>query len=111
MTINPPIPCVQEMLSPKNKNARSAVKIGLKLRNTPDVVAPNFWIPMLQRTIHTTVEINPVYKSDSIKEWLTLEIVKSLRLNGNSTRSPNIPEYKLDISGEVVFIAHLLQTE
>jgi P-type E1-E2 ATPase len=39
-----------------------------------------------------------------------LEIVKSKTLNGRRTRSPNIPEYNVDIIGDVDLIAHLLQT-
>lgn|SRR5579875_3552101 len=38
-------------------------------------------------------------------------MVKSKMLNGRRTRSPNIPEYNVDINGDVVLIAHLLQTE
>ncbi len=88
-----------------------AVKIGLKFRKMPDVVAPNFCTPTFQNTIQRTVEMSPVYKSDVIKEVLIFVTVKLPMLNGSNKITPKIPEYSVAISGVVVFVAHLLQTE
>lgn len=41
-----------------------AVKTGLKFKKIPDVVVPNFCIPIFHNTKQTTVEITPVYKMD-----------------------------------------------
>jgi hypothetical protein len=109
--MNPPIPCIHDNCSRKNKNAKIAVKTGLKFKKIPEVVEPNFCMPIFQNTIQTTVEITPVYKIDCMKERFILEKVKSKKLNGRRTRSPNIPEYNVDINGDVVLIAHLLHTE
>lgn len=87
------------------------MKIGLKFKKIPDVVVPNFCTPMFQSTIHATVEITPVYKIDCMKEVFIFDTAKLEKLNGRITKSPNIPEYNVDIMGVVVNIAHLLQTE
>lgn len=87
------------------------MKIGLKFRKIPDVVAPNFCTPIFQNTIQSTVEMSPVYKSDVMKEELILETVKLPMLNGSNKMTPKMPEYNVAISGVTVFVAHLLQTE
>ena len=88
-----------------------AVKIGLKFRKIPAEVAPIFWTPIFQKSIHKTVEIIPVYKIEKINEPFIFTSVKSERLKGMITRSPNIPEYRVDIIGDICLVAHLLQTE
>ena len=55
--------------------------------------------------------MSPVYKSDVIKEVLIFVTVKLPVLNGSNKITPKIPEYNVAMSGVVVFVAHLLQTE
>ena len=111
ITMMPPTPCSHVICSPMRKNARIEVKIGLKFRKIPDVVAPSFCTPVFQSTMHTTVEITPVYKREPTKGALMLVTVKSVRLKGRRITSPKMAEYKMDISGVVLLMAHLLHTE
>ncbi len=46
-----------------------------------------------------------------MKEVFIFETVKLPMLNGSNKITPKIPEYNVAISGVVVFVAHLLQTE
>lgn len=92
ITIIPPTPCIHVSCSPRNRKAKGDVKIGLKLRKMPDVVAPSFCTPMFHSTMHTTVEITPVYNREPTKDAFRLDTVKSARLKGTRIASPKTAE-------------------
>ncbi|GIN40901.1 hypothetical protein J19TS1_38500 [Heyndrickxia oleronia] len=66
--------------------------MGLKFKKFPDVVAPNFFTPIFQNNMQSTVETTPVYNIEEINVPLIEVTVKSTKLNGRRTRSPNTPE-------------------
>ena len=67
-TRQPPMLCMTESCSPKNKKDKITVNIGLKFKKTPAAVAPNFWVQLFQSTIQITVDTTPVYRIDTIKD-------------------------------------------
>ena len=105
------MPWFHVIWSPNEKNAQIVVKTGFKFKKRPDEVAPTFFTPKVQSIMQTTVEITPVYKIDWINEPFIFNTIKCDILNGSRTINPNIPEYNVDIMGDVCFIAHWLQTE
>lgn len=90
--------------SPRKRNAKIAVKMGLKFRKMPDVVALIFVRQHSKIPYKRTVEISPVYKSDVIKEVLIFVTVKLPMLNGSNKITPKIPEYNVAMSGVVVLL-------